>query len=881
MKRILLAFFAALLLAPALAAQKAAPKDGDLVPRAGTLAYMVSDRPEALLHLFGRDAAGKWRLRGFLEKKLEEDFADNPDSDEARQARTILEYVFSSFDSIQRGEMGLLDVTVEGPKFVIILHVKQGRRIDVMPSFLAEHVIETREFHGIKYHEYRLGPDEGESSPPSEGGDKDSDEEPDEDPVERQPGKEPARPAIPSIERLYVASMPSGGVLLANFESSIRESIQRLATGDYSESFSGRAEFTEWKASHKPHDLSVFIVGRELQNAIERVLPDAEKAGMDAKGVYRGVDDWLQLREYRYIVFDLDYDESARAFTIAAGFKTRRQTRLLEKLAIEPADFKLLKFVPGTAVLTVGMQLGDAKKTYANLKELAYDVEKWADEVMKGFGSGRETPDMPPPDDTEPKEPTEPRSVLPVDSLGDLLKLASQEDEETPSEDSSEVDRALAELERMLGEFGTTLDAVLSVLGTEVVFCLTPELERAKASVYGTPGMGDVLGNGNLGIIIALRDVEAAKAIVATAREKDPNGAFRGFEELGYQGRALMVSAEHPFGWCFTEDALVVNVALGLKDDNATKPVLAGLTAMMDATRKTGAPTFVSNSSKFIEVDVGALSRLEDQLAAHQAEKLDRYAQPPLEKSPTRFMDSLTVAVRLKEYKDGVEVALRVGGLPDVWQFIDGEAGFFGSGSARRNAYSYSEENVRQLSAALRQQADEGKPVSFDALLEAGLIRKGTLQTPFDARWKGDLNKLGWVTLDQVQRDKDGNLPEWVEKEAAEMIEANENAAWRSFKLVDGDVAGMVKKYRTGFIVAYQEKAETLDGHIVLYADGQIGWLSANAFKQALKLNADDKPVPALESWHEDGSDSTPTKKPPEEKGERLPPDDPWAPGAK
>lgn len=858
MKRILLPLFAALLLAPALFSQKVAPADGDLIPRAGTLAYMLSDRPEALLHLFGRDAGGKWRLRAFFEKKLEEEFAERLDSDEAREARSIVEYIFNSYDSISRTEVGLLDVTVEGPKFVIVLHVKQGRRIDASPAFLAKHVLETREFHGIKYQEYRLGPDATETPKKPE----DGDEGP-------RRGDEAPRPAVPSIERMYVASMPGGGVLMANFESSIRESIQRLATGDYSESFSGRAEFKEWKQNHKPHDLSVFIVGRELQNAIERVLPDKDQAGMDAKGVYRGVDDWLQLREYRYIVFDLDYDESARAFTVAASFKTRRQTRLLEKLAIEPADFKLLKFVPGSAVLTVGMQLGDARKTYTNLKELAYDVERWADEVMKGFGGSREFPDVNPPDDVEPK------SVLPG-GLSDLIKLANQEDEDEPE---SQVDRALGELEKMLGEFGTTLDSVLGVLGTEVIFCLTPELERAKAAVYGTPGMNHVLGNGNLGIIIALKDVNAAKKIIATAREKDPRGAFRGFEELGYQGRALMVSSEHPFGWCFTDDALVLNVALGLKEDDATKHVLAGLTAMVDASRKTGGATFVSNSSKFIEVDVGALSRIEEQLAMHQAEKLDRYAQPPLEKSPTRYMDSLTVAVRLKEYKDGVELALRVGGLPDVWQFIDGDAGLF-EGNPRRNAYSYSEENMRQLAAAMRQQADDGKPVTLDALIEAKLIRRGTLQVPFDARWKGDIKKIGWITLDQVQRDKDGNLPEWVNKEAAEMIEANEAAGWSSFKLVEGDVAATVKAYRTGFIVAYQEKPDSLDGHIVLYADGQVGWLSANAFKQALKLNAEDKPVPALESWREEGPHTTP-RKPKEPEGERLPPDDPWAPGGK
>lgn len=860
MRLTILAVMAMLALAPALSAQKVAPKDGDLIPRAGTLAYAVSDRPEALLQLFGRDASGKWRLRGFLEGKLEEEFATEPDGEEARNARSILEYVFNSYESIQRAELGLLDVTLDGPKYVLLVHAKTGRKIDIAPAFLAEYLAETREFQGVKYLEYRSP---GAAEPPA-----DPEEGPQPDPKEETP-----RPVVNmGMDRFYVASMPNG-IVIANFESSIRETIQRMVTGDYSESLSGRAEFQEWKATHKPHDLSFFLVGRELQNAIERVLPSKDQSGVDAQGVYRGIDDWLQLREYRYVVFDLDYDESARAFTIAAAFKTRRQTRLLEKLAIEPADFKLLKYVPTGAVMNMGVQLGDAKKTFENLKELSYDVEGWYEEVMKGFGRGRSVPpdfpDEPPP----PEDSIEPKSVLPGMTLAELLQMAGEG--ESSDDQESEIDRMLAKLDEALAEYGTTVDEILSVLGTELIVHLTPDLERAKTSVWGTPDMGDVLGSGTLGVVIGLKDVEKAKQIIATAREKDPRGAFRGFESLEYQGRTLMLSAEHPFGWCFTDNALVITIVLGLQDQDATAPVLGGITAMIDASRKTGSGgAFVANGSKFLEVDVGAFSRLENQLADHQSHKLDRYAQPPLESSPTRFMDGMTVALRLKEYKDGVEIAMRIAGLPDLWQFINGEAAMIGgAGNARRNGYNYGEENLRNLSRVLRERAEAEQSVDLDEMVKAGVMRNAALQLPFDKRWKGELESLGWITLDQVTRDKDGKLPEWVDAKAAEMIEANEKAAWRSLKLIDGNVAELVRKYKTGFIVAYQESADTLEGHMVLYADGQVGWLGAEAFKEALKLNADGKPVPAQENWH----DSTA----PEDTGERLPPDDPWNPMGK
>ncbi len=856
MRLTILAVMAALLMAPALCAQKVAPKDGDLIPRAGTLAYAVSDRPEALLHLFGRDASGKWRIRGFLEGKLEEEFATDPDGEEARRARSILEYVSNSYEAIQRAELGLLDVTLDGPKYVLLLHAKSGRKIDIAPAFLAEYLAETREFQGVKYLEYR-GPDATE--PADEGSERREDEA--------------HRPAVKmGMDRFYVAAMPDG-VMIANFESSIRESIQRLVSGDYSESLSGRAEFQEWKATHKPHDLSFFLVGRELQNAIERVLPSKDQSGVDAQGVYRGIDDWLQLREYRYVVFDLDYDESARAFTIAAAFKTRRQTRLLEKLAIEPADFKLLKYVPTGAVMSMGVQLGDARKTFENLKELSYDVEGWYEEVMKGFGRAvpPDFPDEPPPD-----EGIEPKSVLPGITLAELLQLAGEgEGSGDTGDKESEIDRMLAKLDEALAEYGTTVDEILSALGTELIVHLTPDLERAKARVWGTPDMGDVLASGTLGVVIGLKDTDKARQIIAAAREKDPRGAFRGFESLDYQGRTLMLSAEHPFGWCFTDNALVLTIVLGLQDQDATAPVLSGITAMIDASRKTGSGgAFVANGSKFLEVDVGALSRLENQLADHQSHKLDRYAQPPLESSPTRFMDGMTVALRLREHKDGVEIALRVAGMPDLWQFINGEASMIGgAGSARRNGYNYGEENLRNLSRVLRERAEAEQSVDLDEMVKAGVIRGAALQLPFDKRWKGELETLGWITLDQVTRDKDGNLPEWVDAKAAEMIETNEKAAWRSLKLIDGNVAELVRKYKTGYVIAYQESADTLEGHMVLYADGQVGWLGANAFKEALKLNAEGKPVPAEENWH----DSTA----PVDSGERLPPDDPWNPMGK
>ncbi|MCB9932378.1 MAG: hypothetical protein H6841_03050 [Planctomycetes bacterium] len=842
--------------ASALTAQQA-PGPGDLAPRNGTIAYMVSDRPDALYRLFGRDDKGGWKLRSFAESMMRKQHEQNPDSEEAERDQAVFDYVFGSYEAVQRVEIALVDVTLDGPKYLVWLYTRKGETINPQPAFLKDFLAETKDYKGIKYFLYRA-----------------PQEEPPVDPDGERP-RNALGDNMYGMDRYYIASTPNG-LMISNFESTIRDAIDRLSSGDYSESLSGREEFAEWTKVRKPHDLSVFVIGREIQNAIERVLPSEEQAGVDAEGIYNEVDKWLQFREYKYVVFDLDYDDAARGITVAASFKTRRQTRLLEKLAIEPAEFKLLRYVPQSAMLTAGVQLGDAGTTFNNLKELGYDIEKWANEIQQGLRNGNRPPDMPP-DETPPEEGMEPRSVLPGDLLKSLQELG--EEGEAEPEQQSEIDRALQQLEKMLSEYGTSTDEVLSVLGSEVIVFVSPNIERARA--HGRSGMDVLMNTGDVGIAIGLKDVAKAKALLAAAREKDPEGAFRGMTEVGYQGTTFQISGENPYGYAFTEDALLIVVSAGVIEEDATQPVIAGLKAMVDASTRTvtGNASFVKNGSKFIEFDFGGASRITNQLSEDLSRRLDRYAEPPLEKDPTSFMTDLTFALRLKEYKDGVELAIRVAGLPDFGQFLDGEASVFGGGGAKRNAYNYSEDNLRTLSSALHTRADNDHPIDFEAMLSAGEIRKGALQVPFDARWKGGIDKLGWTTLDQVVRDSEGNLPEWVNKDAADVIEANEKEGFRSIVLAKGDLATWLTAYQAGFIVAYQEQADTLGGHVVLYADGQIGWLAADALKQALELNAKGEPVPAEDNWKDEGYREESGR--PKGTGPRIKEDDPWFPGPK
>ena len=854
------------------------PGPGDLVPRTGTIAYMTSDHPDTLYRLFGRDTNGGWKLKSWAEGMMNKQHADDPDSEEARRDKQIFDYVFGSYEAVERVEIGLVDVTLDGPKYLVHLKTKQGASINPKPEFLADFLEETKEFAGAEYHLYRVPADEPEPMP--------------EDGSEGDRGPEEPRNALGDnmygMDRYYIASTPTG-LLIANFETTIRESLNRLSTGDYSDALSGRTEFKEWIEAREKHDLSIFIIGREIQNAIERLLPSEEQAGVDAEGIYEGVDDWFQFREYKYIVFDLDYDDAARGVTVAASFKTRRPTRLLEKLAIEPAEFKMLKYVPDGAMLTAGLQLGEPHTTFNNLRELGYDIEEWANEINEAMrGHPDDDPRMPPEDeggDIEPKTATPGEILKALQDMGGESEPGMDEDPDFEGEEEreSEIDEKLAELDEMLSEYGTSRDAILDVLGTEAVMFMLPNMERARSMSHGTVGMDDLMRTSDLGVAIAIKDVEKAKGIIATARENDKEGAFRGFTDVGYQGRMLSISAEHPYGWCFTEDALLIVVAMGVYEEDATAPVIAGLKAMTDAGSRTttgGGGSFLMNGSKFIEMDFGAVARMTGELNEDLSKRLDRYAQPPLDADPSELATDLTVALRLKEHKDGVELAVRVAGLPDFGQFLEGEMALFGGDNANRNAYNYTEDNLRTLSSALHSRADAGEALDLDAMLKGEEIRKGVLQVPFDSRWEGDISLIGWTTLDQVVRDSEGNLPEWVEQEAAEMIEKNESADFRSMKLVDGDIKTWLENWDSGFIVAYQEKPDTLGGHAVLYADGVTGWLAAEVLQEALDLNAKGEPVPAEEAWDDGGGwKEEPRKGPPPGSGPRIKEDDPWFPG--
>ncbi|MDC1142512.1 hypothetical protein OAU50_05435 [Planctomycetota bacterium] len=857
-----------------------AQAEGDLMPRSGTLAYMVSDTPDIFYRLFGKDSKGAWKLRSFAKTMMEKKIED-PESEEAQKVSEVHDYIFGSYEQLSKVEMGLIDVTLDGPKYLLVMHTKAGNGIDAAPEFLSEFKEGSETYRDITFVKYRAGAPEDSTTL--------------------------------GMDRFYVAQT-STGLLVSNFESTIRDAIDKLVDKTTDDSLSGRKEFTEWVGKRGKHDFSMFVIGREIQNMIERLIPSEEQAGEDYKGAYEDLDAWLNMREYKYIVFNGDYDEVARGITVSAEFRTRRQTPMLEKLSIAPAEFKLLKFVPANAVVRGGIQLGDAKKTFENLRAFANDMAESLEMLTKRETDGRDEdwedskrPDDPKEDtkessdekkvDEKKKEDVKPSSdddwlpksfVLP---LKDILNGQDMGGEEIPTlpeaegegEEVNKIEHALEKFDEMLGEYGTSRDEILAVLGSEIIVFMTTDRERALAA--SGDGFQNAFESGSVGIIVGIKDATKLKSIIANAREADPEGAFQGFEEVGYQGFMFNVSEERPFGYCITGNALLVSVPMGVKDENPAPAVIAGLQAMTEASTRTttGNDTFVSNSSKFLEVDLGSLFRLGAEIDKAASEALDRHAQPSFSDNPLANITDLVISYRQKEFKDGAEVSMRVTGLPDFGKLLDSvpTGGSDDDSYTDQNAYSYGEGNLNLVMDALTEHVNSSEEkIDLDALIESKALRAGALQSPFDKQWKGDISILQWTTLSQVRRNKEGELDEWVDEDAAVMIEENERAGWRSFKLNEGDIESWIRDYKTGFIVAYQEKPDSMNGHLVLYANGSTGWLHQNVFAKALALNKAGEPVPAKDAWdaypEKDGAEAWP-----EEKRESMPESAPDSPDEK
>ena len=212
-----------------LAAQNADPGMGDLIPRTGTIAYMTSDHPDALYRLFGRDEKGGWKLRSWAQKMLNKEHEKDPNSEEAARDQQIYDWVFGSYDSVERIEIGLVDVTLDGPKYLLHLKTKKGETISPTPEFLKDFLEESKEFQGIKYYLYRVPDKKGGAMPDDKEGDGKGDEEGGEGVKEPGDGRdEEPQNAMGNkaygMDRYYVASTPSG-LLVANFESTIRDAI--------------------------------------------------------------------------------------------------------------------------------------------------------------------------------------------------------------------------------------------------------------------------------------------------------------------------------------------------------------------------------------------------------------------------------------------------------------------------------------------------------------------------------------------------------------------------------------------------------------------------------------------------------------------------------
>jgi hypothetical protein len=368
---------------------------------------------------------------------------------------------------------------------------------------------------------------------------------------------------------------------------------------------------------------------------------------------------------------------------------------------------------------------------------------------------------------------------------------------------------------------------------------------------------------------VGIKDAKSAKAILEKVRNGgDPNKDT--FTTSSVAGFDLNVNARQGWAYALTDDAVLITFTRPGIADGATH-LEAGLKRMLDASKATftGDLKFISPSSKFINVNVGAAIDAYATLTKGLAERLDRYAEPQMDDT-AQWFKTTTVAMRTVEDSMSVEVGLRIWGLPN---FIDAFGGLVGNKQGSpRDAWRYSQGNLREVGSALSGWVvrNEG-PLTLEGLMKADGLRAAHFQTPFDARWKGGNAGLAWFSLNSMRPGPDGAMPEWVDKDAAALVMANEKEGFNSYTLAEGNVRNWVQESKTGFVVLYESSADSFGGHLVLYADGQVGWLSGKVLKDALALNAKGEAVPGEDRWSKaPGKTTTPPSK-----GD---PNDPWVP---
>ena len=833
------AALATLMLASPLVAQSA--KHGDLLPRNDIIFYATSDKPDAAYRLFGKNDKGEWRLRAWPYQMIEKDAAkEGADPEKTKQQRAMADYLFSSLDSTGVVEVGFLDVTLGGGKFVLVLRAKAGASYNEKPEFLRELFKEEIKIRETNVQVYEIPKDK---------------------PEEPKDGKEAPRPAftVPGFDRFYVAKI-EGGLVITNFESSMQDVIERYTTKDYSESLSSREEFAKWRETRTPHDLSFFIVGKEIQKAVERMMPDDKQTGgRDIEGAYNDADRWLQLREYQSIVVDFDYDDTRKGFGIDAKVTTRRKTRLLEQLAIAPAEFKLLKYLPADSMMSIGLQIGDPAKTWEKWLEFARDGEQIANRAMKK-GTPAKSPDD--------KPDTRDKSVGPLDMLKALQEAGTDDDK------PSEVERTVRGIDEQLAKFGTSIQEILGALGTEVIGHVTGNTARVLNS--GGGDFDDMFGSAHIGIIVGIKDAKTAQTVLLKVRSGG-DASKDTFTTSTYAGQEFNVNVNQGWAYALTADAVLISFTRPGAADNATH-LESGLKRMIDASKSTANPDvkFMSPSSKFVRVDIGRIVKAFNEMKVAQSQRLDRYSMPVTENGFEKSFEESTFALRSVEDVMSVEVGMRIYGLPDFIGMFDGLMSR--SSASPRDAIRYSQDNLREIGRALGSHAlSTREAITLEGLLKLKGLRAGHFQTPFDVRWQGGYRDLGWTTLRQIEPGPDGSIPDWVDKKAVDLILANEKEAFVSYSLAPGDLRGWINESKVGFIVVYQTEATTCGGHLVLYANGESGWLHASVFKEALALNAKGEMVPGEDRWSKGPKDAGDGPKRPA-KGD---PNDPWLPDGK
>lgn len=618
-----------------------------------------------------------------------------------------------------------------------------------------------------------------------------------------------------------IAFEHKGHLYLCSADSVAQELADGLMNGSKEgESLQELERFRSWYFNRKGSGFEMWINAHEFRRWLQRIdggLPEEIMAAYDE------VDKLIELRTWQQFVIGLDYDTRYGVISHDVSIETRRPLPLFEKAQLKAASFGPIgKYVPESAVGVTGVQLGDVNGMIGRLRA---DLDRVLEKFIEMDG-GRE-------------RSAEAVPAVPDDDGRFRTPQGMEEEKQGP------FSQMLAELDSQLAEVGLSRTELLGAMTGGALAGVVKPANADEGYRFGqdTPML----------FVLGLKDrevmIKALENVMASAKEQ---GSDRLVAIDTENGRLFYETAHCTSALLVTEDALLIAQLNSWPEDENDKTCINLIDSMVNAAKTDKQMQGVvgdllkGTSTFFFGADLYSIIKGAEDIDRSESARLDRYSRPNFAKPAASFLDpgmALTGVVTITERRIDFNVKLHKTWVPKL---ID-----MAIASSKRHdpRMEYAQQQLGTLYAHMQNSYVMGNqplPSTFAAMLAEGTIHKTMLQSPFDPQFENSAS-LQWFPGAGAMEPEMDDIPD------ARIVRAAAEKGFVSYTLVDKPD---LKAHGKWLIAAYETDANTAGGRLVLYSNGNVGWLHASVWEQALKLAAAGKEIPSRYSWESEPSEA-------------------------